>query len=269
MSWLSQWMKEIIMIVLLATFIDLLLPNRSMQRYVKIMLSLIILLTLLSPVLKLFDAKLADQLASEWSSTLSSSLTAGKNQATSITEIRRKGEQLAREQEASALRLAESEIGNQMKEQLALAFHRSAQNGDVAQNHAAERQVQVEQLQVKLARNAKGEPIIERIELALSAGQAPSLADESPVFANTDSEVESVKPVQHIQINADMQEERHAAHSQKSKAISASGHAEQLGEEAEQYRIRMANQAVRSLMSSWIVNAEQIKVEWTQTDSKL
>ncbi|NEZ41613.1 stage III sporulation protein AF [Paenibacillus alvei] len=271
MSWLSQWMKEIIMIIMLATFIDLLLPNRSMQRYVKLMLSLIILLTLLSPVLKLFDAKLADQLASEWSSSLSSSLIAERDQTASITEIRRKGEQLAREQEASALRLAESEIGNQMKEQLALAFRQSAQNKDGIDNRTAEGQVQVEQLQVKLARNAKGEPIIERIELALSAGQAPSFVAESPAFANSDSGVESVKPVQHIQINAgsSMQEKQDGGQPQQSKSIPASGCAEQLEKETEQYRSRMANQAVRSLMSSWIVNAEKIKVEWTHKDSKL
>lgn len=156
MSWLSQWMKEIIMIILLATFIDLLLPNRSMQRYVKLMLSLIILLTLLSPVLKLFDARLADQLASEWSSTLSSTLTAERKQSTSVNEIRRQGELLAREQEGSALRLAEAEIGSQMKEQLALALRHSVQNANGTKRNISEEQVQVEQLQVKLTRNARG-----------------------------------------------------------------------------------------------------------------
>jgi len=271
MSWLSQWMKEIIMIILLATFIDLLLPNRSMQRYVKLMLSLIILLTLLSPVLKLFDARLADQLASEWSSTLSSTLTAERKQSTSVNEIRRQGELLAREQEGSALRLAEAEIGSQMKEQLALALRHSVQNANGTKRNISEEQVQVEQLQVKLTRNAKGEPIIERIELALSAGQAAVSETDSIDFVKTDGTVEAVKPVHQVQIQSGLigQEGPETGQSQQFKEIPASGYSEQLGEEAEQYRSKVTNQAIRSLMTSWIVNAEQIKVEWKRVEPKL
>lgn len=267
MSWLSQWMKEIIMIILLATFIDLLLPNRSMQRYVKLMLSLIILLTLLSPVLKLFDARLADQLASEWSSTLSSTLTAEGNQSTSVTEIRRQGELLAREQEGSALRLAEAEIGSQMKEQLALSFRHSVQNTNGMKRNITEEQVQVEQLQVKLARNAKGEPIIERIELALSTGQAAESETDSRDFVKNDGTVEAVKPVQHVQIQSGLGQK--TGQSLQSKEIPTLGYLEQLGEEAEQYRSKVTNQAIRSLMTSWTVNAEKIKVEWKKSEPKL
>lgn len=56
MGWLSSWLRELIMIVLLATFVDMLLPNRSMERYVKLVLSLLILLTLLSPITKLLKS---------------------------------------------------------------------------------------------------------------------------------------------------------------------------------------------------------------------
>ncbi|WP_166239153.1 stage III sporulation protein AF [Paenibacillus turpanensis] len=54
MDWLAGWLKEIIAIILFAAFIDLMLPNRSMERYVKLVVSLFILLTLLSPVVRLF-----------------------------------------------------------------------------------------------------------------------------------------------------------------------------------------------------------------------
>jgi stage III sporulation protein AF len=52
-QWLSEWLKEIILVILLATFVDLLLPNSSMQRYVKVVVSLFILLTILSPLITL------------------------------------------------------------------------------------------------------------------------------------------------------------------------------------------------------------------------
>ena len=54
MEALAAWLKQIIVVVLLATFIDLLLPNRTMQRYVKLVVSLFILMTILTPVMQLF-----------------------------------------------------------------------------------------------------------------------------------------------------------------------------------------------------------------------
>lgn len=55
MVWLTVWLKKIILLVLLAAFLDLILPNTSMQRYVKMVMGLIILLTILSPVFSLFN----------------------------------------------------------------------------------------------------------------------------------------------------------------------------------------------------------------------
>ncbi len=52
-AWLNGWLKDIVLILLLATFVDLLIPNHSLQRYVKVVVSLIVLLTILSPVLSL------------------------------------------------------------------------------------------------------------------------------------------------------------------------------------------------------------------------
>lgn len=53
MSALSGWLKEIIVILLLATFVELVLPGKSMQRYVKVVISLFILVTILSPIIAL------------------------------------------------------------------------------------------------------------------------------------------------------------------------------------------------------------------------
>lgn len=40
MDWLAGWLKTVIMVIMLATFVDLLLPSNTMQRYVKTVLSL-------------------------------------------------------------------------------------------------------------------------------------------------------------------------------------------------------------------------------------
>jgi stage III sporulation protein AF len=50
MNWLGSWLKELVVIILFAAFVDILLPNRSLQRYVKAVVGLFILMVLLTPV---------------------------------------------------------------------------------------------------------------------------------------------------------------------------------------------------------------------------
>ncbi|WP_134698839.1 stage III sporulation protein AF [Ammoniphilus sp. YIM 78166] len=61
---LSQWLQTIILIVLIATFLDMLLPNTGMQRYVRLVMGLLILLTIITPLLQFFQKDLsADKIA--------------------------------------------------------------------------------------------------------------------------------------------------------------------------------------------------------------
>lgn len=53
-EWLANWLKEIILIVLLASFVDMLLPNSNMQKYARFILGLLIILTIISPIFELF-----------------------------------------------------------------------------------------------------------------------------------------------------------------------------------------------------------------------
>jgi len=63
MEALSGWLKQIVAVVLLAALVDLVLPNRTMQRYVRLVAGLIVLLTMATPALQWvrgdFDSKLA------------------------------------------------------------------------------------------------------------------------------------------------------------------------------------------------------------------
>jgi len=60
MTWLTLWLKKIILLVLLAAFLDLILPNTTLQRYVKMVMGLILLLTIISPVFSLFSLSQED-----------------------------------------------------------------------------------------------------------------------------------------------------------------------------------------------------------------
>lgn len=55
-EWLGEWLKDIILIVLLASFVDLLLPNSEVQRYARIILGLLIILVILTPIIEIFDS---------------------------------------------------------------------------------------------------------------------------------------------------------------------------------------------------------------------
>ncbi|MGG0823019.1 stage III sporulation protein AF [Paenibacillus turicensis] len=115
MTLLSQWLKEIIFIILFAVFIELLLPNRSMERYVKFVISLLILLTLLSPIMKLFT----DQTEKK----IEVALTGGfdeedGNVQAETKKILAEGNQLQKKREQEVMAWTGEEIARQMKEQL-------------------------------------------------------------------------------------------------------------------------------------------------------
>lgn len=61
-GWLSDWLRDIIAVILLAVLVELLLPNKAMQRYARLVVGLFILMTILSPVLKLMQTDFGDRL---------------------------------------------------------------------------------------------------------------------------------------------------------------------------------------------------------------
>ncbi|WP_126427539.1 stage III sporulation protein AF [Brevibacillus marinus] len=66
MEWFVLWLKKIILLVLLAAFLDLILPNTSLQRYVKMVMGLLILLTIITPLFSLFHVT-PEELAARFS----------------------------------------------------------------------------------------------------------------------------------------------------------------------------------------------------------
>jgi len=58
LSFLREWVQEIVVLLILATVIDLALPNSSLKRYVDYTVGLILLLLLLTPVMRLLGSEL-------------------------------------------------------------------------------------------------------------------------------------------------------------------------------------------------------------------
>lgn len=64
MSFLASWISNIIIFVLLASVVDMLLPNSSFQKYTKMVIGLLLIAIMLTPILHLFQSNFDQILAS-------------------------------------------------------------------------------------------------------------------------------------------------------------------------------------------------------------
>jgi stage III sporulation protein AF len=64
MSIIVEWITNIIIFILLAIVIDLLLPSTNLQKYVKMVIGLILILIMLTPILKIFTIDVDQLIAS-------------------------------------------------------------------------------------------------------------------------------------------------------------------------------------------------------------
>ncbi len=104
---ITGWITNIIVLILLATVLELLLPNSSMQRYVKMVIGLMLMAVILSPVLSIFTKDFDSMLRS---ATLDSS-TENKKMENAI-------ESKKSEIQASNAAYIEEQMAVQMKSQV-------------------------------------------------------------------------------------------------------------------------------------------------------
>src|SRR5690554_5046543 len=110
-EWLNEWLKDIVLIILVATFVDLLIPNNSLGRYVKVVISLIILLTIMSPIIEFLKEDIVINQALEQAS-------GGTNGSRALNLILEDGEKLKSENDLSSTLLAEQQVGKMIQENL-------------------------------------------------------------------------------------------------------------------------------------------------------
>jgi len=147
MEWLSLWLKKIILLVLLAAFLDLVLPNTSLQRYVKMVMGLIILLTIMSPIFALF------QLPQEEIAIRLSQYQAEFDQATQA-DWRPLAKRLMGQQEEQVNRYVEEQMEQTIRQQVKTTYG-----------------VEPESVDVQLDTTNPEEPAITRIAVVLGEGQ--------------------------------------------------------------------------------------------------
>jgi stage III sporulation protein AF len=159
---MSGWLKTVITVILLATFVDLLLPSSTMQRYVRTVMSLFVLLTLLAPVVQLlqrgWDTQRLFALVQGEEARMAAAEEAG-GAMPSLEAIERKADQLKAANAAQQKRLVEAQLASQMKASL---------QGETA--------LQVESVTVTTSADKQNKPYIERVQVALGPAKPAAVA---------------------------------------------------------------------------------------------
>jgi stage III sporulation protein AF len=194
-GWLSSWIKELILIILVAVFADLLLPSHALQRYVRTIIGLFILLVLLSPIFEFFHKNWnADRLVQ---AALDAQNT-DKATMQPLSAIVRQSDELKADNQKQAKQLLEQQIGANIKAGI--------------ENQALD---SVQSVEVITQIDGNGKPTITSIHVFLSANNvdrsvvvSSSVEQEksNPIF----TPIESIKPVV-IEIQPDFQKEKKKA----------------------------------------------------------
>ncbi|HET7627504.1 MAG TPA: stage III sporulation protein AF [Bacillales bacterium] len=112
MDYLTEWIKGIILLILLAVVLELLLPNNSLQRYVRLVVGLLLLLALLNPVLSILDADV-----DEWVEKMT------RRPAISGSEMKNTIKNTKREIQASHRAYIEKQVAVQLKNEAEKEVH--------------------------------------------------------------------------------------------------------------------------------------------------
>ncbi|MFC5701059.1 stage III sporulation protein AF [Cohnella faecalis] len=151
MDGLSGWLKQIIAVVLLASLVDLLLPNRTMQRYVRLVAGLFILLTVITPLLGWLKGDFGDRLAAG----LSQVEEAPGGAPDQLAMIEQEGAKLRDRQAKQTSELVTARLAEQIR-------------ADVAQSEGRP----VRSVDIKTDRNADGAWLVKEVAIVLD-GTSP------------------------------------------------------------------------------------------------
>ncbi|UOE75342.1 stage III sporulation protein AF [Parageobacillus thermoglucosidasius] len=145
-----EWVTNILIFILFAMIIDLLLPSSNMQKYVKMVVGLILLLLMLSPVLKLFsidpDRLIASVISDE-----------GNQQEMMKNEIEMKKKEIQASQRAYILEQMAVQMKNEADEELMEKYGLSVENVSLQTKEKENLQIpeDIEMIEVMLAKQEK------------------------------------------------------------------------------------------------------------------
>jgi stage III sporulation protein AF len=183
MTWMNGWIKELILIILVAAFTDLLLPSHALQRYVRTVIGLFLLLVLLSPLYELFHHRWNPN---QWMQATLAESTANKETLLPLSVIVKQSNELKAANQKQAKQLLETQLALSMKD------------GIESQGHAS-----VEKLQVSTQVDNNGKPTIVHVNvvLAKSSEKVKEAAAGEQTGQTAKPFIEAMKPVRPVVVD--------------------------------------------------------------------
>lgn len=186
LQWLGDWLKQLIVMVMIAGFIDLLLPTQSMQRYVKVVIGLFLLMMMLSPIFRLFEHKWSPDLI--LAAAERNSLDSGNKAFRSLDDIMRDANRMQATSRDQAKQLMETQLAGVIRQGVELEFNRN-----------------VNQVVVHSNFDRAGVPVVQMVEVTLSPEKlvtsSKEVSDEGvkslvPLMQVVKPVIVEVKPIQ-------------------------------------------------------------------------
>lgn len=137
MTALGDWLRQIVMTVFLAVLADFILPTKSMQKYVRMVMGIAVIAVMIQPVLPVISKDLPDRLAEQASQTIFGSANRASNSSTNgANNLHSFQSELQQQTETDAA----SYVVKDVKQQVANRFHCTVQQVQVSHlNTTAER----------------------------------------------------------------------------------------------------------------------------------
>lgn len=157
MVFLASWIQELVLAVIMATFLDLILPNNTMQRYVRLVMGLIILVLILSPLLTLLQR--------DWSinTLLTGTQEATTDELESLPHIEARADGLVEKQEQWVHETVQVHLEKGIKEGVEQRFALAVDHISVSLAEGGE-QPEVNEIELTVDPDRKSSEEIERIK---------------------------------------------------------------------------------------------------------
>ncbi|NRF89575.1 stage III sporulation protein AF [Paenibacillus frigoriresistens] len=247
MDWLAGWLKSVIMVIMLATFVDLLLPSNTMQRYVKTVMSLFILLTLLSPVLQLFQKNWnIDQLIGQAEQrqnekTMLASSGGGNPFMKSLDVITKDAQKLQEAGQKQSQQMIQTQLAGLMKEDL-----------------QKQTELIVQDVQVLAQIDNNGKPAITKVRVTLDDIEKTKQV-QSTSASKSIAVMEPVKPIDPIRIEPATKLQ--GSYSSDKEASAQPKLSSRIEQEVDQLK--------QKIVRDWIVEPAQIDIQMNQRNGRI
>lgn len=158
MSFLTDWITNIIIFILLATVMDMLLPSSSFQKYAKMVIGLLLITVLLAPIFKLLSTNFEELLASATPTNY-----VEKSQMENLVDSKKKEIQAA--QDAYILEEMAVKLKKDGEEELIKQFNYEIKHIEVSLNTLENPEVSKDMaVSIVLAQPENGEEAIETVK---------------------------------------------------------------------------------------------------------